>query len=54
MRGCILEASPEAIGWQSALRLFTTRVVIKTMFVYHFVDPELRVEIIFEKEGATE
>ena len=24
------------------------------MFVYHFVDPDLRVEIFFEKEGAAE
>ena len=24
------------------------------MFVYHFVDPDLRVEIIFRKEGAAE
>ena len=24
------------------------------MFVYHFVDPDLRVEIYFEKEGSAE
>ena len=24
------------------------------MFVYHFVDPDLRVEIFFEKEGPAE
>ena len=24
------------------------------MFVYHFVDPDLKVEIFFEKEGAAE
>ena len=24
------------------------------MFVYYFVDPDLRVEIIFRKEGTTE
>ena len=24
------------------------------MFVYHFVDPDLRVEIIFRKEGTAE
>ena len=31
-----------------------TRVVIDTMFVYHFVDPGLRVEITFRKERAGE
>ena len=29
-------------------------MVIDSMFVYHFVDPDLRVEIIFRKEGAAE
>ena len=24
------------------------------MFVYHFVDPDLKVEIIFRKEGTAE
>ena len=24
------------------------------MFVYHFVDPDLRIEIIFRKEGTAE
>ena len=24
------------------------------MFVFHFVDPDLRVEILFRKEGTTE
>ena len=24
------------------------------MFVYHFADPDLRVQIFFEKEGAAE
>ena len=24
------------------------------MFVYHFVEPDLRIEIIFRKEGAAE
>ena len=31
-----------------------TRVVIDIVFVYHFVDPNLGLEILFEKEGATE
>ena len=30
------------------------RVVIESMFVYHFVDPDLRVVIIFRKEGTAE
>ena len=29
-------------------------MVIDSMFVYHFVDPDLRVEIIFRKEGTVE
>ena len=29
-------------------------MVINSMFVYHFVDPDLRVEIFFEKEGSAE
>ena len=29
-------------------------MVIGSMFVYHFVDPDLRIEIFFQKEGATE
>ena len=29
-------------------------MVINTVFVYHFVDPDLRVKLFFEKEGATE
>ena len=29
-------------------------MVIKTMFVYHFADPNLGVKLFFEKEGATE
>ena len=29
-------------------------MVIDSMFIYHFVDPDLRVERIFRKEGATE
>ena len=24
------------------------------MFVYHFIDPDLRVEVFFEKEDVTE
>ena len=31
-----------------------TRVVTDSMFVYHFIDLDLRVEIYFEKEGAAE
>ena len=31
-----------------------TRVVINSMFVYHFVNPDLRVEIIFRKERTAE
>ena len=30
------------------------RTVIDSMFVYHFVYPNLNVEIFFEKEGTTE
>ena len=29
-------------------------MVIDSMFVYHFVDPELRIEIFFQKEGTAE
>lgn len=29
-------------------------MVTEPMFMYHFVDPDLGVEILFEKEGATE
>ena len=29
-------------------------MVIDSMFVYQFVDPDLRVEIIFRKEGTAE
>ena len=29
-------------------------MVIESMFVYHFVDPDLRVEIILRKEGTAE
>ena len=29
-------------------------MVINSMFVYHFVDADLRVEIIFRKERTTE
>ena len=29
-------------------------MVIDSMFVYHFVDPDLRVQIIFGKEGTSE
>ena len=31
-----------------------TRVVIDSIFVYHFVDPDMRVEIIFRKEETSE
>ena len=31
-----------------------TRVVINSMFIYHFIDPDLRVETIFEKDESTE
>ena len=31
-----------------------TRVVINSMFIYHFIDPDLRVETIFEKDEAKE
>ena len=27
-----------------------TRVVINSMFIYHFVDPDLRVETFFQKD----
>ena len=29
-------------------------MVIDSMFAYHFVDPDLRVRIIFRKEGTAE
>ena len=29
-------------------------MVINSMLFYHFVDPDLRVEIFLEKEGAAE
>ena len=29
-------------------------MVIDKMFAYHFVDPDLRVEIFFQKEGTAE
>ena len=35
-------------------KLWRTRVVIDSMFAYHFVDPDLRVRIIFRKEGTAE
>ena len=35
------------------LRYFS-QWVIETMFVYHFVNPEMRFEKFFEKEGAKE
>ena len=44
MRGIHLEINCEGIGW----------VIIGSMLVYHFVDPDLRVKIIFRKEGTTE
>ena len=31
-----------------------TRVVVDNMFVYHLVHPNLRVEIIFRKDGMAE
>ena len=31
-----------------------TKVVINSMFIYHFIDPDLRVETIFEKDEAKE
>ena len=30
------------------------KVVINSMFIYHFIDPDLRVETIFEKDEAKE
>ena len=41
MKGCVLEVNPEELGWRWET-------------VYHFVDPDLDVEIFFEKEGTTE
>ena len=29
-------------------------MVIDSIFVYHFVDPDLKVEVIFRKEGIAE
>ena len=31
-----------------------TRVVINSIFIYHFIDPDLRVETIFEKDEVKE
>ena len=31
-----------------------TRVVIDSIFVYHSVDPDLKVGVIFRKEGTVE
>ena len=31
-----------------------TRLVINSMLTYHFVDPDLKVETFFEKDGAEE
>ena len=38
MRECILEVNPKGSGW----------------FVYHFVDPDLGVELFFEKKRPTQ
>ena len=37
--------------WGWSLR---TRVVIRTVLVYHFIDPDLGVEIFFDTEGTAE
>ena len=37
-----------------ALEIHRNTIIIGSMFVYYFVDPDLRVEIIFRKEGTTE
>ena len=29
-------------------------MIIDSMFVYHFADPELRIEMFFQKEGTAE
>ena len=29
-------------------------MVIDSIFVYHFLDPDLKVEVIFRKEGTAE
>ena len=42
-RGCVLKINPKK-----------TRVVVNRILIYQFVDPDLRVEMFFEKEGATE
>ena len=39
MRGCILEIKPEGLS----------KLLIDTMLVYHFGDPDLGIEIFFEK-----
>ena len=41
MRGCIFQVVPE-----------TSKGVINNMFICHFADPDLEVEIFFEKEEA--
>ena len=45
IRGCILEVNSEGLG---------ARVVTDDLFVYHFIDSDLRVEIFSEKGGAAE
>lgn len=42
MRGSTLEVNPEGLGGQS------------TLFVNHFFDPDLGIEILFNKEGTAE
>lgn len=42
MRGSTLEVNPEGLGGQW------------TLFVNHFFDPDLGIEILFNKEGTAE
>ena len=44
MRGCIFEINSEGLGW----------LVIDSIFVDHFVEPDLRVETFFQKDEAAE
>ena len=34
--------------------MWRTRVLVDSIFAYHFVDLDVRVEIFFEKEGTAE
>ena len=39
---------------RNTLERSRTRIAINSMFIYHFVDPDLRVETFFKKDQAAE